>query len=168
MAARVKVFSTSNGLTESLIAVGSKAKALEAWGATRDLFKQGLAQETDDPAAVALATAKPGQVVTRSLLDAAALEAALAALPKPKVDKAKPGKPDKKRGPSKEALARVAKFEAKLAEHEARHREALDDIAHRRVVLDDEERDLRGAYAAKRREIECRLAAARGALAAED
>jgi hypothetical protein len=49
MAARLKVFSTSNGLTESLIAIGSKAKALQAWGATQDLFKQGLARETDDP-----------------------------------------------------------------------------------------------------------------------
>ncbi len=167
MAARLKVFSTSNGLTESLIAVSSKAKALEAWGVHQDLFKEGLAREIDDPAAVQLALSRPGEVVTRSALDPDALEAALAALPKAKPGKAKPGKPDKKRGPSKEAVERVRKLEAKLADHDGRHTAALDDVARRRAELDDEERRLRGSYAAKRREIEQRLAAARDALAAE-
>ena len=167
MAARLKVFSTSNGLTESLIAVSSKAKALEAWGSRQDLFKQGLARETDDPASVELALARPGEVVTRSVLEAGALEAALAALPKTKKDKAKPGKPEKKRGPSKEALERVAKLEAKLADHDARHRDALTELDRRRAELDDEERRLRGAYAAKRRDLDQRLSAARDALEAD-
>jgi hypothetical protein len=101
------------------------------------------------------------------VLDAASLEAALAAIPKGKGGKAKAAKPDKKRGPSKEALARVAKFEAKLTDHDRRHRESLEEIAVRRTALDDEERELRGAYAARRREIEGRLTEARGALARE-
>lgn len=167
MAARLKVFATSNGLTESLIAVSSKAKALEAWGVHQDLFKEGLARETDDPAAVELALARPGEVVTRSALDPGALQAALAALPKAKKDKAKSGKAEKKRGPSKEALERIAKLEGKLADHDRRQQDALEDIARRRAALDDEERQLRGAYAAKRRDLEQRLSAARDALAAE-
>jgi hypothetical protein len=71
MAARLKVFSTSNGLTVSAVAVSSKAKALEAWGTKADLFKEGLAAETEDPALVEAALAKPGEVVTRSALGAA-------------------------------------------------------------------------------------------------
>jgi len=166
MAVKLKTFSTSNGLTESLIAASSKAEALAAWGATRDLFREGLARETDDPAAVALAAARPGEVVSRSVLDAGALEAALAAMPKAKKDKAA-AKPDKKRRPSREALERVAKLEAKLAEHDRRHREALDAIARRRAELDEEERRLRGAYAARRRELDGKLQAARERLDAE-
>lgn len=161
MAARLKVFSTSNGLTESLVAVSSKAKALEAWGVHQDLFKEGLARETDDAAAVELATARPGQVVTRSALDAGALEAALAALPKPSKGKAKPAKPEPKRAPSREVVERIRKVEGKLAEHDRRHEAALNDLAARRDALDEEERALRGAYAAKRRELEVRLQAAR-------
>ena len=167
MAARLKVFRTSNGLTESVVAVSSKAKALEAWGTKQDLFKEGLARETDDPAAFELALSRPGEVVTRSALQAGALDTALAALPKTKKDKAKLGKAEKKRGPSREALERVGKLEGKLADHDRRQQEALEDIARRRAALDDEERQLRGTYAAKRRDLEQRLSAARDAVAAE-
>ena len=165
MAAKHKVFCATNGLTRSLVAVSSKAKALEAWGAKQDLFKEGLAEEVTDPAQVEAALARPGEVVTQSALDAGALEAALASLPKPK--KEKPVKPEARRGPSKEALERVKKFEGKLADNDAREREALDDIARRRAALAEEETEVRGQAARRRRELEAKLAAAREAAAAE-
>ncbi len=74
MAARLKVFRTTNGLTESAVAVSSRAKALEAWGTKADLFKEGLASETNDAELVQAALANPGQVVTRSALGGAELE----------------------------------------------------------------------------------------------
>lgn len=165
MAAKLRVFSATNGLTRSLVAVSSKAKALEAWGTKQDLFKEGLAEEVTDPALMEAALALPGQVVTQSALGAGAVEAALAALPKAK--KGKAGRPEAKTSPSKEALERVAKFERKLADNDARERTGLEDIARRRTALDAEETELRGEAARRRRELEVKLAAARDAVAAQ-
>ena len=168
MAPRLKVFCTTNGLTQYVVATSSKAKALAAWGTKRDLFKDGIAAETNEAALVEAALAAPGEVVTRSAVDLAALEAA-AAKPKKK-DKGKGGKADKAakpKGPSKEALERVAKFERKLEEHDARHKEAVEAIARRRAELDAEETELRGAYASRRRELQQRLKTARERVAAE-
>ena len=169
MAARLKVFTTTNGLTQYLIATSSKAKALAAWGTKQDLFKEGLASETNEAALVEAALARPGEVVTRSAMDAAAMEAALAGASKPKKkDKAaKAGKADKPKGPSREAVERVQKFERKLAEQETRHREAIEELARRRAAIDAEETELRGAFAAKRRELQQRLKAAQATVAAE-
>jgi len=41
--------------------------ALEAWGTERNLFHQGFAKETDDPAIVAATMAQPGIVLKRSV-----------------------------------------------------------------------------------------------------
>jgi Skp family chaperone for outer membrane proteins len=163
MAAKLKVFCATNGLTRSLVAVSSKAKALEAWGTKQDLFKEGLASEVTDPAQMEAALAQPGRVVTQSALDAEGLQAALAAMPALK--KRKAAKLDVKRGPSREALERVAKFEGKLADNDRREREALDDIARRRAALAEEETEVRGQAARRRRELDEKLAAARAAVA---
>lgn len=164
MAAKLKVFCATNGLTRSLVAVSSKAKALEAWGSKQDLFKEGLAAEVTDPAQIAAALARPGEVVTQSALGTGALEAALASLPR--AGKEKAAKAEPKWGPSKEALERVAKFERKLADNDAREREALAEMAKRRAALDAEETELRGQAARRRRELEGKLAAAREAVQA--
>src|SRR5205823_4792364 len=65
MPPRLKVFVTSDGLTDYVVATSSKAKALAAWGVRQDVFKEGLARETDEPALVAEASAQPGQVLRR-------------------------------------------------------------------------------------------------------
>ena len=163
MAVKLKVFCATNGLTRSLVAVSSKAKALEAWGTKQDLFKEGLAEEVTDPAQMEAALARPGEVVTQSALDAGALRAALAAMPALKTGK--PAKPEAKRGPSREALERVAKFERKLTENDTREREALADIARRRAALDEEETEVRGQAARRRRELDEKLGAARAVVA---
>lgn len=169
--AKLKVFRATNGLSASYVAVSSKAKALEAWGAKQDLFKEGLAEEVTDGAEAAPALARPGEVVTRSAVDSGAVEAALAALPTPKKGSGKKGgaeKPAAKpRGPSREALERVAKLERKLADNDAAERERLADIAKRRAALDAEETEARGLAARRRRELEEKLATARTALEAE-
>ncbi|WP_068878623.1 MULTISPECIES: hypothetical protein [unclassified Phenylobacterium] len=138
MAARLKVFVTSDGLTDYVVATTSRPKALEAWGSHQDLFKTGLAHETDEAALVKAATAQPGQVLRRAAGSRATLE------------KLKPAKPPKPAGPSKAALKKVADLEAKLAEA---------DEAYAREVA-----DLEARHAKTRARLEASLAKAREGL----
>jgi hypothetical protein len=65
MAPRLKVFVTSDGFTDYVVAASSRAKALAAWGVRQDVFKEGAAHETDDPALVKAATAQSGEVLRK-------------------------------------------------------------------------------------------------------
>ena len=164
MAPRLKVFSTSNGLTLSAVAVSSKAKALEAFGTKQDLFKEGLAAEATDPALVEAALARPGEVVTRSALAAGALEAALAATPKAK----KKGKAETAKAGTPPALvARVKRLEERLAELESRRKAEKADFAERRAELERLEGEAKAAFKKKRKEVEAELETARAAVRAE-
>lgn len=145
MAARLKVFVTSDGLTDYVVAASSKPKALAAWGSHQDLFKTGLAHETDDAALVKAATAQPGEVLRRAAGSRATLE------------KLKPVKAAKPAGPSKAALKRVADAEAKLAAADAAHARDLAELDARRAALT-------AKHAKAREKLEAALAAARKAL----
>ena len=102
MAAKLKVFVTSDGLTDYVVATTSRPKALAAWGVHQDLFKDGAARETDDPALVKAALAQPEEVLERRAGSAAQLKATKAAAPA------------KKKEPSKAALKKAADLEAEL------------------------------------------------------
>lgn len=67
MARKLKTYVTSIGFFELAVAAPSMKGALEAWGTERNLFHQGFAKETDDPAIVAATMAKPGIVLKRSV-----------------------------------------------------------------------------------------------------
>ncbi|MBL8773497.1 MAG: hypothetical protein JNK30_19080 [Phenylobacterium sp.] len=126
MAAKLKVFVTSDGLTDYVVATTSRPKALAAWGSRQDLFKTGLAHETDDPEVAEAARARPGEVLRRP----AGSRAALAKLkPAKRVAKAAPG-------PSKAALKRLAGAEARLAAAEAAHADDLAALEARRARLE--------------------------------
>jgi hypothetical protein len=153
MASRLKVFVTSDGLTDYAVAASSKAKALAAWGSHQDLFKTGLAHETDDPELVAAATARPGEVLRRP----AGTRGELAKL--------KPAqKPAAKAGPSKAALKKVADLEARLADLDTRRQAALAGIEDRRAALERKAEALGAEYARSRDKLEAALSAARRAL----
>jgi hypothetical protein len=62
---RLKVFRAHQGFYDSIVAVPSQKKALEAWGARPTLFSQGFAAETKDADAVQAALAQPGVVLRR-------------------------------------------------------------------------------------------------------
>ena len=47
MARKLKVFCYTDGFHSWTVAAPSRAKALEAWGVKRDLFKDGSAREID-------------------------------------------------------------------------------------------------------------------------
>jgi hypothetical protein len=150
MAPRLKVFVTSDGLTDFVVAATSKPKALAAWGSHQDLFKTGLARETDDAALVKAATARPGEVLRKP----AGTRGELA-----KLKPAKP--PSKPRGPSKAALRKVADLEARISELAAAHDK-------RRAVLERKLAEEAAAYERQRTaleaKLEAKLSAARRAL----
>jgi hypothetical protein len=147
MAARLKVFVTSDGLTDYVVAASSKPKALAAWGSHQDLFKTGLAHETDDAALVKAATAQPGEVLRRAAGSRATLE---------KLKPAKAAKP-KPAGPSKNALKTLAEAEANLAAADAAQARELAELDARRAAL-------AAKHAKAREKLEAALAAARKAL----
>jgi hypothetical protein len=162
MAARLKVFVTSDGLTDYVVAATSKPKALAAWGSHQDLFKTGLAYETDDPELVKAATATPGEVLRRP----AGTRAELANMKPVKRAKASTGKaaPEKPQSPSKAALKRVADLEKTLERIEAEHETAVRKIEARRAALARELEALEEQHAAARARYATALKAAREAL----
>lgn len=152
MAARLKVFITSDGLTDYVVATGSRAKALAAWGVRQDLFKEGSARETDDPALRAAALAQP-ETVLRKPSGGRAKLAQLKPRPKP----ARPA-------PSKAALRKVSDLERRLAAAELEHDKAMARLASARRKLDAATAQQTEAYETRRREIERALKSARRAL----
>jgi len=65
MARKLKVFTTSAGFFDLAVSAPSMKAALEAWGAGANLFQQGFAKQTEDPAIVKAAMARPGVVLRR-------------------------------------------------------------------------------------------------------
>jgi polyhydroxyalkanoate synthesis regulator phasin len=168
MAQRLKVFRTTNGLTESAVAVSSRPKALEAWGSKADLFKEGLASETDDPALTEAALVNPGKVVTRSALGADALSALKAATKSVKKPAAvKVVKPVPKRGPPPALLERVRRLEQRLSDLQDKRQAEKAEFVRRRAQLEQEEADAKASFKRKRRELEAELDTARAAVRAE-
>jgi hypothetical protein len=58
-----KVFRTRIGFQDWVVATTSKKAALAAWNVSRDLFRTGDAEQTNDPAAVRAAMANIGKPV---------------------------------------------------------------------------------------------------------
>ena len=67
MARTLKTYRTSIGFFDLAIAAPSMKAALAAWGAGKNLFHQGFARQTDDPAIVAATMARPGVVLRRAV-----------------------------------------------------------------------------------------------------
>jgi len=145
MAARLKVFVTSDGLNDYVVAAASRPKALAAWGVRQDLFKEGLAHQTDDAALSQAALAKPGEVLRRS----AGAAGKLAAMPRPAP--ARPAGPDKAR-----RAARV-RLEARLEALERRQRQAAERFAAGHAALDARQAQADARAKAERLRLESAL-----------
>ena len=137
-----------DGLHDWIVASPNRPEALEALGVNPDLFAQGEAGDASDPAAIQAARAQPLTPLRRpkgsSEPFAPATGAAdwSAAIPKTalkdrltpssaKTAKAKIAAPEK---PDRRQLDRA---EARVAEIEARHREALKRLAEDQARLDE-------------------------------
>ena len=67
MAAKLKVFTWSDGFHAFTVATTSRPRALEAWGSRQDLFASGLASPLTEGPDYDAALASPGQVIERGL-----------------------------------------------------------------------------------------------------
>jgi colicin import membrane protein len=143
MARKLKVFTTSAGFFDLAVSAPSMKAALEAWGAGANLFHHGFARQSDDPAIVKAAMARPGVVLRRPVgtdrpfteeaeASEAPFEGKVAKKPKaarPKVARPK-GKPVAEKPPSRKeerAAARAFEQERKRRERQeaaARRKEA--------------------------------------------
>lgn len=128
MPKKLKTYQTSLGFYDQAIAAPSMKAALQAWGASSNLFHQGVAKETDDPDIVAATMAKPGIVLRRPVgSDGPFTESA--ELPTDLAEgKAKPQRPKRPaktaKKPSRKIDDQAARKAAAAFEKEERRREA--------------------------------------------
>jgi hypothetical protein len=145
MARKLKVFRTAAGFHDAYVAAPSRKAALAAWGAERDLFARGAAEEVTDAALMEEPLAHPGEVIKRSRGSAAEQFAALPAdVPKAKrsakarAAEAEPvAKPAPK--PSRDALD-AAQDAVDAAERE--WRKVQRELSARQAALDRERGDV--------------------------
>ena len=104
MPRKLKVFRTPTGFHDAYVAAPSRKAALEAWGATADLFARGSAEEIIDARLMAEPLKRPGEVIRVSRGDLKAQLKALGPCKQPAARKS-PGKESLEREPAK-ALTR--------------------------------------------------------------
>jgi len=115
MARKLKTFVTESGFFELAVAAPSMKAALRDWGIDVNLFQQGLARQTNDPAIVAAAEQRPGTVLRRPIGSKASFGESVE-LPKLK------GAPAGGRSQSKAKTSIGEKAKAKPARHPAARR----------------------------------------------
>ena len=147
----LKVFRYSDGFHAWTVAASSRAKALAAWGMSRDLFKDGLAEEIADGPDHAAALASPGELIKRGL-----------AVDIGKVEKTKA--PKVRAGPSARDRARVEALEAELAELDQAQAAETASLEDERRALERKAVDLAKRQDRARQAVTTRLKAARAKL----
>jgi hypothetical protein len=113
---KLKVFCTTSGFHDQIVAAPSRPAALKAWGAKTDLFSMGVAKQVTDPKLVKKALAKPGEVI-RLNRSGGGEEA-----PAPKKVAKKPAA----RPPSRAKLAAAEASLEKLEQRQAKERDAIE------------------------------------------
>jgi len=150
VAARLKVFTWSDGFHAFTVAVGSRPKAVEAWGSRQDLFATGLASELSGGPDYEAALASPGEVIQRGL-----------AIDIGKIGKApKPKKGDDR---SKARKAKIDRLEAELAALDEEQVQALTGLDDEAARLDARRAALVDDHDKSRRTLVAKLKAARKA-----
>lgn len=153
MARALKVFSYSDGFHSWTVAATSRARALEAWGVKRDLFKDGAAIEAVDGPDREAALKAPGDLIERGL-----------SVDIGQVEKTNAPKVAKTRDPSVKDVARVALLEEELAELEARQTGETGALEGRRVALEQEAGILAERQAKATNALRAKLRAARAKI----
>jgi hypothetical protein len=149
MARALKTFCYSDGFHSWTVAASSRAKALEAFGVKRDLFKEGSATEIDGGPDRAAALAAPGELIERGLsVDIGKVSKASAPKGRAKASNAK-------------ARAAVEALEVELADLDGVHAAETDLMDQRRRALETEAATLERAQAKARDALKARLQAAR-------
>jgi hypothetical protein len=143
---KLKVFRTPVGFDDAYVAAPSRKAALEAWGASTDLFSAGIAEEVKETSAAAKkALARPGEVVRegRQVPKEEGGARTRSAAPKKATPK-----------PSRAAVERAESALAKLEAELAAERDALakeeEKLARRHRAMEEKHRKAREKAEAKR------------------
>lgn len=156
MARKLKVFCYSDGFHSWTVAATSRAKALEAWGVKRDLFKDGSAREIDVGPDRAAALAAPGELIERGLsVDVGQVE-------KTRTPKARP-KPERPKSDAR-ARARVEALEAELDALDEAQAEETAALEAEREALERQAAALAKRQRKARDQLKAKLKAARAKL----
>jgi len=156
MARKLKVFCYSDGFHSWTVAASSRAKALDAWGVKRDLFKDGSAREIDVGPDREAALASPGELIERGLsVDIGKVE-------RTKAPKAKP-KPEKPKSDAK-ARARVEALEVELDALDEAQEEETATLGAEREALERRAAALTKRQRKARADLKAKLKAARAKL----
>jgi colicin import membrane protein len=143
MPRKLKTFVTESGFFELAVAAPSMKAALRDWDIDVNLFQQGLARQTDDPAIVAAAEQAPGKVLRRPIGSKAPFGEA-ADLPMVKGAPAKrrprPERPSKSKTPAE-------KFKTKSVPAPRHHAVDLHAIRAARTALHEAEEQYRSKIA---------------------
>ena len=133
---RLKVFHTTLGFHESVVAAASQRAALGAWGVNQNLFAEGAAEVEQDAAAVKAALASPGQALRRPIGSKGdyKLDPDTPKAPKAKAGAVKANQPKPDRSELNAA-------EAALKKVQARQEDEAGVLAKRRAELDADEAD---------------------------
>ena len=156
MARKLKVFCYSDGFHSWTVAASSRAKALQAWGVKRDLFKDGSAREIQIGPDREAALAAPGELIERGLsVDIGKVEKTRA----PK-SKARPERPKS----DARARARVEALEAELKALDGAQAEETAQLEAERAALERQAAALARRQRKARDGLKERLKAARAKL----
>ncbi|MBR0780192.1 cell envelope biogenesis protein TolA [Bradyrhizobium iriomotense] len=162
---QLKSYQTSLGFYDQAVAAPSMKAALEAWGASSNLFHQGVARETEDPDIVAATMAKPGIVLRRPVgsdgpfTERAELPADLAggdARPRSKRRPARPAPKASRKIDDQDARKAAASFEKEERRREAERRKEEAARAKERARRDEAIAAAEAALDKARREHEAR------------
>ena len=146
---KLKVFRTAIGFHDAYVAAPSMKAALEAWGASRNLFASGAAEPVTDDALAAPALAQPG-VVLKVLRGTPAEQ--IAALGKPRQpQRAVAVRRKQAPRPSRTGLDEA---EAALDALAASHRQAEDEVAREEAALKKRRAALQKSQERERRAAE--------------
>jgi hypothetical protein len=143
MPRKLKTFVTESGFFELAVAAPSMKAALKDWGIDVNLFQQGLARQTEDPAVIKAAESAPGRVLRRPIGSRQPFREG-AELPEVKVSARKPQgstkKAKSKRGSHKTTgmvdLRAIREARAALEEATERHRKRLTALDKERDALE--------------------------------
>lgn len=138
---KLKLFKTVIGFHDAYVAAPSQKAALEAWGASTDLFGAGLAERVDDQEVCGAAFDKPGAIVT-----------AKRGTTKEWTERAKttPKRPSK-------ADTEKAKIEKRLADLENRHAKAVAALDLQIDSLREKRDSIERKFAADREKLRSEL-----------
>lgn len=137
MAARLKVFTWSDGFHAYTVAASSRPKALEAWGSGQDLFASGLAQQITEGPDFDAAMALPGEVIQRG----EAINVGKTATS---------GKSKRKTGPSAAQRRKIEDLKREIEEVDRLHEVALAEIDGQIAALQHHRAETDEAFAKRR------------------